>query len=212
MRSNSAVDGTVGLRANGRRRQDGVYALEFALIFPIFFALFYGVLSFGLIFTVQQSLTLAAEDGARASLRYFLPPAAPGAASLEQQLLGRLQHGCDVAMARASWLGQAGVASSGPACTAMVEGPCVRPDGSVDSSSRCTIQLGGAAGVAAVGCGSAASEQCSAILHISYPYGAHPLVPTLPGMALLVPRVLAAKTSVTLDPGTLQLAAAGGGI
>jgi len=189
------------------RGQRGAYAVEFALVFPVFFALFYGVLSFGLITTTQQSLALAAEDGARASLRYFLPSVSAGGGNVEQQFLGRLQHGCDVAMARASWLGAA--SSGAPSCTAMIQGPCLLPNGTIDSSSKCTIGLGAAGGTGRVSCGYTGSEQCSATLRVSYPYGSNPLVPVLPGAGLFVPRVLAAEASVTLDPSTLQLAAGG---
>lgn len=53
-----------------RRRQRGVYALEWALIFVVFFMLLYAILSFGLGFLVRESMQWAAEDGARAALRY----------------------------------------------------------------------------------------------------------------------------------------------
>jgi Flp pilus assembly protein TadG len=50
--------------------QRGSYAVEFALVFVVFFTLFYGVLTFGLIFAAQQSINVAAQDGARALLRF----------------------------------------------------------------------------------------------------------------------------------------------
>jgi len=59
----------VGTRA-GTPVQRGVAAIEFALIFPVFFLLLYGIIAYVLIFLAQQSLTLAAEEGARAALRY----------------------------------------------------------------------------------------------------------------------------------------------
>lgn len=196
--------------AHAQRRQRGTYALEFALIFPIFFALFYGVLSFGLIFTVQQSLTLAAEDGARASLRYF-QPAAAGAASIEQQFLGRLAHGCDVAKARAAWLGEIGGKTVEPSCSAAIQGPCRSADGTIDASQKCSVVLGAAGGASSVACGDTQAEQCSVTMAVSYAYGTNPLVPSLPGTTLLVPDTLQASASVTLDPGVLRLADVGGG-
>ena len=52
-----------------QRACHGAVAVEFALIFPIFFALFYAIVAYGLVFTVNQSLTLAAEEGARAAVQ-----------------------------------------------------------------------------------------------------------------------------------------------
>lgn len=52
------------------RTQRGAYAIEFALVFLIFFSLIYATVSFGIFFTLRLSLQNAAEDGARAALRY----------------------------------------------------------------------------------------------------------------------------------------------
>lgn len=49
------------------QRQRGATAVEFALVFPLFFLIFYAIVTFGLIFAVQQNLTLAATEGARAA-------------------------------------------------------------------------------------------------------------------------------------------------
>lgn len=194
----------------GRRLQRGAYALEFALVFPVFFVLFYAVLSLGLIFTVQQSLTLAAEDGARASLRFFQPASAAGP-DAGQRLLGQLEHGCDVAKARAAWLAGIGGSSVSPACSASIQGPCLNADGSIDASRQCSLVLGGPGGAGQVACGGSMAEQCSVVIAVSYPYGANPLVPPLPGTALIVPDTLRATASVVLDPAVLQLAGLGGG-
>lgn len=53
-----------------RVRQAGGAALEFAVVFPIFFMIFYAIVTYGLIMVAQQSITLAAEEGARAALRF----------------------------------------------------------------------------------------------------------------------------------------------
>lgn len=53
-----------------RRPQRGVYAIEFALVYLIFFALLYAVICYGILFTVRVGLQNAAEEGARAGLRY----------------------------------------------------------------------------------------------------------------------------------------------
>lgn len=51
-------------------KQCGAAVIEFAFVFPIFFVIFYAVITYGLIFVAQQSITLAAAEGARAALRY----------------------------------------------------------------------------------------------------------------------------------------------
>lgn len=53
-----------------RHHQTGVSAIEFALVFPVFFMILYAIISYGLIMVAQQSISLAAAEGARASVRY----------------------------------------------------------------------------------------------------------------------------------------------
>lgn len=51
-----------------RRRQRGSTALEFALLFLPMFALFYAIVSYGLVFLLMESFSSAAEGGARAAV------------------------------------------------------------------------------------------------------------------------------------------------
>ncbi len=61
------------LRGNAnRRRAMGIAALEFAIVAPLFLTLVLGIAYYGTVFVLQQALTLAAEEGARAALRYPL--------------------------------------------------------------------------------------------------------------------------------------------
>lgn len=53
-----------------KRKQKGAAAIEFAFVFPVFFLVFYGIITYGIIFLAQQSITLAAAEGARAALRF----------------------------------------------------------------------------------------------------------------------------------------------
>lgn len=74
-------------------RQRGVYAIEFAFVFLFFFGLLYVAICYGLMFTLRFGLQNAAEEGARAGLRYQLDPQA------------RRTQAADVARARInSWL------------------------------------------------------------------------------------------------------------
>lgn len=50
------------------RQEKGATAIEFALVFPLFLAIFIGMVTFGMIFVLQQAMTFAVEEGARAAL------------------------------------------------------------------------------------------------------------------------------------------------
>lgn len=183
-----------------QQRQLGVYAVEFAIVFPIFFLLFYGVLTFGLIFTAQQSLTLAAEDGARATLRYQMTSTPAASSAMMAQLRERLALACQVATARTSWLASAGAALT---CQGEVRGLCANADGTLGTGS-CTVTFVAGVPSANVFCGYSPSQQCLSTLTVTYAYGASPLVPTLPGIGMIVPNTLRGIATVTLDPAALQ--------
>lgn len=72
-----------------RRIQRGVYAIEFAVVFLFFFALLYAVLCYGVLFTVRLGMQNAAEEGARAGLR-FQPTWAMRLAEAERHVQQRL--------------------------------------------------------------------------------------------------------------------------
>lgn len=50
------------------RDESGASAIEFALIFPIFFFVLYGSVSYGLLFALNQSLISAVDNGTRAAI------------------------------------------------------------------------------------------------------------------------------------------------
>lgn len=70
-------------------RQAGAYAVEFAMTFLLIFAVFYVVLSFAFIFAAQQVLNAAADDAARAGLRWR---AMDDAAAREQDIRNTASH------------------------------------------------------------------------------------------------------------------------
>lgn len=114
-------------KANGARRsrQRGVAAIEFALAFPLFFAVLYGIVMYSMIFLVQHSLTSAAAEGARAALVY------QNATSTSLALTGRAEAACTRALAVVSWLAQAPecvkVISTAPAgCSSNAAMDCVQ--------------------------------------------------------------------------------------
>jgi Flp pilus assembly protein TadG len=95
-----------------RKHQRGNMAIEFAIVFPLFFLIFYAIVTYSLIFVAQQSLTLAAEEGARAALRYQA-----SAQTISQSLAMRGAAACQTARNLSNWL--AGLAT----CNA-VPAPC----------------------------------------------------------------------------------------
>lgn len=58
-----------GFRSRAGGRQRGAAAIEFALVFIIFFLVLYGIISYGVVFAIQHSLTHAANEGARAAVK-----------------------------------------------------------------------------------------------------------------------------------------------
>src|SRR5580698_6324963 len=80
------------------RHARGNTAVEFALLFPLFFMVLYGIVTFSLIFVAQQTLTLAAQEGARATLKY--QPAKSDA----EALTARVNAACHVANGLTNWL------------------------------------------------------------------------------------------------------------
>lgn len=70
--------------------------IEFALIFPIFFFLIYSLLGYGLLFMLEQNITLAAEEGARAAIAVD-----PEADDYQATVISRART---VALDRLDWL------------------------------------------------------------------------------------------------------------
>ncbi|WP_254783858.1 TadE/TadG family type IV pilus assembly protein [Collimonas sp. OK307] len=103
----------MGARARTTAKR-GIAAIEFALIFPVFFLMLYGIISYGMIFLAQQSMTLAAEEGARAALRYTAVDADRGTAA------------CAAVAPLVSWLVNVDT------CQPPSPAPCAAP-----SSARC---------------------------------------------------------------------------
>ncbi len=81
------------IRAPGSpRSQRGVYAIEFAMVFLIFFTVLYAVICYGMLFAFRLGLQNAAEDGARAALQY------------QSTLAARVARATSVAEARSDWM------------------------------------------------------------------------------------------------------------
>jgi hypothetical protein len=143
------------------RAASGVVAVEFAFIFPAFFLLFYAIVTYGLIFAAQQTLTLAAAEGARAAIRY------PGGATDSMAL--RASTACTVARAPLVWLRNMGGLGSGTACGT--------------NEAAAGVSVVNKTGLADCG---GATLSCIRV-RINYDYANHALVPRLLGNTLSLP-------------------------
>ncbi|RMX06318.1 pilus assembly protein [Corticibacter populi] len=163
--------GTRGGPARGRQR--GVYALEWAIIFPVFFMLLYAIISYGLAFLVRESMQFAAEDGARAVLRY------------QSDRNARLDTARAVVISRLGWLPDA-----------------LRPTTDTISVNICHVG-NAASCAPSLTCGTTIAERCMVQLDFSIAYGSAPLVPglSLLDMDILNPATLSASASILVDRG-----------
>lgn len=83
------------------RAQRGATAIEFALVFPLFFMILYAIITFSLILVAQQNLTLAASEGARAALNW------QSNTSVDDALINRGKAACAAARLMTATLVQA---------------------------------------------------------------------------------------------------------
>lgn len=164
-----------GQRPRIGKAQRGVYALEFALVLPVFFLVLYAVLAFAFVFFVRMNLQYAAEEGVRAALRYQTSQGA------------RLQQAVTVTKSRTSWM---------PAVPDVVADICFQGSACEPTSTPMAP---------AVACGSTLASACQIVVVASYNYAAHPLLPALPGLGLVLPATLRATAAVLVDDKTLTL-------
>lgn len=169
-----------------KHRQRGVYAIEFAIVFPIFFLVLYALLTYGLIFAAQQTLNFAAENAARSALQWQ-----PGDA--QQTRLHRMMFARDRAAELTTWVDS--MAGSGQLQIQV----CPR------GAESGTAGVGGHDALCAEqGAASSYPSQDTIEIVMRYPYRQSPLVPILGPAAVfgfLVPDVLYGRASVDLSIG-----------
>jgi Flp pilus assembly protein TadG len=100
------------------RYQRGAYAIEFAVVFLIFFGLLYAVICYGMLFAFRVGLQSAAEDGARAALQY------------QNSIEDRRKRAEKIAAAQSNWM----PAVAKPVVSAQI---CVTEDGSNCAPAAC---------------------------------------------------------------------------
>ncbi|AIO42601.1 pilus assembly protein TadE [Burkholderia latens] len=131
------------------RRQRGAAAIEFAFVFPLFFLIFYAIVTFGMIFIIQQSLTFAATEGARAALNYTSAPC--------DRLQVNARNAVSRALAGVPWAQNVGFAAQ---VSTSVPAPATTPG--VTCSGTFT---------------STSTSSFNVMVTTSYSYAANPLIP-----------------------------------
>lgn len=174
-----------GEAAQRKRRQHGAHAVEYAIIFPVLFALLYGTIAYGMVFTMRLGLQHAAEEGAREALRYQ-PPAAPE----DLQITLREAAAETVARTAASWLSRLGSlqvsADFCPAGSDCLVGSAIKlPD--------------------TLTCGQSLADTCQVVVTVSYPYTEQPIFPSIPGFGVIMPERLTGRARLLIDGRVLIL-------
>lgn len=167
------------------RRQSGAHAVEYAIIFPVFFVLLYGTLAYGLIFTMRLGLQYAAEEGAREALRYQ-----PSVNPTDVQITLREAAAETSARAAATWLSQmASLEVFADICPVGVE--CL-PAGAVKLDDTLT-------------CGEDLIDTCQVVVTVSYPYDTNPIFPAVPGLGLIMPSRIQGRARLLVGGRALNL-------
>jgi Flp pilus assembly protein TadG len=190
---------------NRRRRQRGATALEFAFVLPILFLLFYGALTFGLILLMRMSLQHAAEDGARAALRWpeqscedALGRLCSSEEDRQHQIAQRLQAAYTTTADQTQWM----QLRAGPTALSITSRVCrVGLDCAGDVGSETVVSCASAdcAPGTPPDCGSDFASSCQIVVTVSYDYAGSPLVPRALGMGLVTPARLGAQARLLLD-------------
>ncbi|NVM87242.1 Flp pilus assembly protein TadG [Variovorax sp. SG517] len=107
--------------------QRGAYAVEFALVFLIFFSLLYGIISYGMLFAFRLGLQNAAEDGARAALRY------------QSTFAARATQAQTTAAASSNWMPPVVTRSVSATVCGVVSNNCTAPACGTTWDTRCQM-------------------------------------------------------------------------
>jgi len=96
-------------------------------VFLIFFALLYGIISYGMLFAFRMGLQNAAEDGARAALRY------------QSTFTARATQAQTTAMASSSWMPPVVTRSVSATVCGVVSNNCTAPACGATWDTRCQM-------------------------------------------------------------------------
>lgn len=140
-------------------------------MFLVFFSLVYAILTYGIIMAAQQSLNLAAEEGARRVQQWASDRATRANAALA------------TAASASAWV--ASLAGQSATQIAVCDYSGTLTSNNANAAALCNGLVPG-------------SDTGRVAVVVRYPYQANPLVPLLPGIGNLVPAMLGAQASVQL--------------
>ena len=160
-----------------QEQQKGAVAIEFAFIFPIFFIIFYAIVTYGLIFAAQQTLTLAAAEGVRAAVRYPVFDANSPTNRQAAQLQARLAAACATAGLATDWLRKMGAGLGSGACTVGVSSAA----GLYVTSGQCGV------GTSVFTASTDPAKVNCVTMQVNYSYANAPFVPELLGPLMSLP-------------------------
>lgn len=167
-------------------RQRGVYAIEFAFVFMVFFGMIYALICYGILFTFRLGLQNAAEEGARAALRVRALSAPTSTQVLQRETAARTAAGKRLD----GWL---------PAAAARDIQACVRKTGQDD-----TCPVGAAITPAECGSGDtpdvAWGKRCQIVVTVTAANLGN-VLPPFPSFAL--PNSMTGQATTLLDGRTL---------
>lgn len=108
----------------GRRDESGAALVEFSLVFGLFVFILYGLIAFGMMFALKQSITNAASEGARSVVGVKDDPATP---SVDE----RVEKAKSTVAQRLDWLDDrydpaSDLAASVEPCAGSTTSQCVR--------------------------------------------------------------------------------------
>ena len=160
------------------RRQRGVYALEWAFIFPAFFLLLYGIICYGLTFLVRESMQYAVEEGARAALRY---PVGQSTSTWNDRKMQTLK----VVKDSLEWLP-----------------PAIKPTDANIKFTVCLISDAACNQDSALNANLSCSVNDPCMVLVSYAindYQSNSIAPAIPGLGLVLPSTLEANASILVN-------------
>ncbi len=170
------------LRSQRTRRthtqQRGVYALEWAIIFPVFFMLLYAILCYGLTFLTRESMQHAVEEGARTALRYPLGIDSPDWSHRKTAAVNAVKSNL-------SWLPTN-----------------LQPTDSTITFTVCRIDDTSCSAATALNPKLSCDVNLPCMVYVSYAiadYNAGAIAPAIPGFGLILPAKLQASASILMD-------------
>ncbi len=159
----------------GRRRDDGAAAVEFAFIAPLLIFLLLAIVGYGYMLSFRQAMSQAASEGARAAA--VAPAGVPQAAA----------GGADSISTRAIDAINQGLGGYGVTCTS---GGVLERNGT--AAGTCVVTFTSA-------CSASSTGATCAKVALDYAYKDNSLLPSFPGLGIVLPSSLAYTAEVELS-------------